>query len=84
MALIELPLRCSAFGVSISFPLCYQRREKCEKYSLIKLIEISLNNWIAVWKPVVEEFPVATLKAIPILLKQVEKILLNNSGIIMT
>lgn len=45
VALIELILGCSAFGLSTTLPSCYQaKRNMGKKYSFVKLIGIRLNN----------------------------------------
>lgn len=63
-------------------PPCYQAKEKCEdEDSLVKLSEISLNKWIEIWEPVVEKLPKATLKPMPKLLRQVERISLDESKV---
>lgn len=41
---------------------------------MVKLIEIGLNNWIHLWESVADKLPEITLKAMPRLFKQVERI----------
>lgn len=54
LSLIKLTLGYSAFVVSISLPQYYKAKEKYEeKDTIVKLIEMSLNNWIELWEAVV-------------------------------
>ena len=75
LTMVELPLGCSAFGISMSLPPYYQAEEKFEKkMSFSKLMENNLSNWAELWEPIVKRFPTVTLKKIPELLKPMEKI----------
>ena len=75
VTMVELPLGCSAFGMSMSLPPYYQAEEKFEKKKAFsKLMENNLSNWAELWGPIVKRFPTVTLKKIPELLKPVEKI----------
>ena len=74
LTMIELPLGCSAFGMSMSLPPYYQAEEKFEKKRpFVKLLENNLSNWAELWEPIVKRFPDVTLNKIPEILKPIEK-----------
>lgn len=78
---VQIPkvLGCLAFGVSVSLPPYYQKEEKYEeKDSVVELINRSLDNYMEMWNPIVNEFPNITLKLIPVLLEPVERINMNQ------
>ena len=73
--MVELPLGCSAFGMSMSFPPYYQDEERFEKKNTIaKLMENNQSDWAELWEPIVKWFPEVTLRKIPEILKPIEKI----------
>ena len=73
--MVELPLGCSVFGMSMSLPPYYQAEERFKKEkSFSKLMENNLSDWAELWEPIVKRFPAVTLKKIPELLKPIEKI----------
>ena len=66
LTMVELPLGCSAFGMSMSLPPYYQAEERFEeKKSFSKLMENNLSDWAELWEPIVKRFPAVTLKKIP-------------------
>ena len=79
LAMIKLPLGCSAFGTSVSLPPYYQAVEKFEETeSISDLLGTNISDWAELWKPLVEGAPEATLRKIPKLLGPVERIDLDQ------
>lgn len=79
LSLVELPLGCSAFGVSISLPPYYQAEEKYEERdSLIETVRKSLSNWTDLWEPVTGNLTETTLRKMTKLLEPIDRISLDQ------